>query len=562
MDALQNAICTIKSHLNTLLPISRLPHEVIATIFHWLSVIEPYCFRERPPWPLSTPERLGWIKATHVCSYWRQIGLETPSLWSTVAVDFNAASHACIWPKEILQRSKEAPLFIKCVSAPPRITAEMEPYLMPRERGRAGDELLSLVSKQTSRIRKMMLEDVAKDGAASYELYSQRAPLLEHVCFHAHPQGYPVASAVLAPSLFDHTAPILRTLSIKNCWFIWDSLQFPTLKCLEIDVQAVTTEHVRQTISRYPALNAAGYFSQSTDSMLACLSALPNLEELTIRHAIPLTPPTDSAPTSIALPRLRKLTLAASSSTACSWIIDRLDISTLKEVKIQYGGGLDEYSSTLPFIKSFLASRDISVFSISNDAELVIRAWSTTSPEQNTINPTENPLLSVSWSLHQSDHAEASSALLDICAPFPLDSVSTVILHSASDSTRKIWTPVLIRALFSRCAKAENVRATGGACLPLLVALAPGPSLLFWREPEPPIFPKLRVLELEDPFGNAISDLLMVVKRRAAASLGLELLRFDAYSGVLEAEQRELEKHVREVIVRNTEDAEDICTLG
>ncbi|KAK7691154.1 hypothetical protein QCA50_006257 [Cerrena zonata] len=83
---------------NGLLPISKLLPELLAEIFivfarnpmRWNPVTGPY----------------SWIAVTHVCSYWREIALNTPRLWSYIFLGL---------PKTVnlfLERSRQAPLTI------------------------------------------------------------------------------------------------------------------------------------------------------------------------------------------------------------------------------------------------------------------------------------------------------------------------------------------------------------------------------------------------------------------------------------------------------------------
>ncbi|KAH9985026.1 hypothetical protein BJV77DRAFT_1174720, partial [Russula vinacea] len=80
-------------------PISLLPPEVLARVFHFLLL-------EEPPFPIERD--LGWRRATHVCRFWRQVALDDSSLWGTISgITTNAELIS-----EMLARSRDAPLDI------------------------------------------------------------------------------------------------------------------------------------------------------------------------------------------------------------------------------------------------------------------------------------------------------------------------------------------------------------------------------------------------------------------------------------------------------------------
>lgn len=93
-----------RARLNALLPINaRLPPEVLAQIFaayiHASHDPEEYAgYHRHPPY--------AWLKIAHVCHYWREVAIQTPSLWSYITL----TRLECV--KEMIMRSKEAPLSI------------------------------------------------------------------------------------------------------------------------------------------------------------------------------------------------------------------------------------------------------------------------------------------------------------------------------------------------------------------------------------------------------------------------------------------------------------------
>ena len=86
---------------NVLVPISLLPPEILAQVFHLLVLEEPPFSGER--------NLLGWIRVTHVCWSWRQVALDDLTLWAKIrGIPANKKRIS-----EILARSKNAQLDIK-----------------------------------------------------------------------------------------------------------------------------------------------------------------------------------------------------------------------------------------------------------------------------------------------------------------------------------------------------------------------------------------------------------------------------------------------------------------
>src|SRR5712691_184935 len=100
IDSAREFVRSLLTRRNALVPISLLPPEILAWIFHLLVHDE---------WPLSGLRNLGWIEVTHVCRHWRQVALDNSSLWARIwCLPANPK-----WISEILARAKNAPLDIE-----------------------------------------------------------------------------------------------------------------------------------------------------------------------------------------------------------------------------------------------------------------------------------------------------------------------------------------------------------------------------------------------------------------------------------------------------------------
>ncbi len=91
----QTAIVALNVQRNRFTFISRLPPEILSWIFELLkAAYYPY-------------NSLEWIKATHVSTYWREVAMDSPTLWD----DPPLANPE--WQQEMLERSKTTSLTIK-----------------------------------------------------------------------------------------------------------------------------------------------------------------------------------------------------------------------------------------------------------------------------------------------------------------------------------------------------------------------------------------------------------------------------------------------------------------
>lgn len=89
----------LRSLRNALAPISFLPPEVLAQVFHFLWLEDPPRFEEHYS---------GCIRATHVCRLWRRVALGDSLLWTRIADTLNNTG----WVSEMLTRARNAPLNI------------------------------------------------------------------------------------------------------------------------------------------------------------------------------------------------------------------------------------------------------------------------------------------------------------------------------------------------------------------------------------------------------------------------------------------------------------------
>ncbi|KAI0284069.1 hypothetical protein BC826DRAFT_881182, partial [Russula brevipes] len=101
IDAAVLLTYALLTHRNTLAPVSVLPPEVLARIFHLVALADAESSRPKMG-------NLRWIGVTHVCRHWRQVALDDSSLWARISGSMAKATWVC----EMLARARNAPLSI------------------------------------------------------------------------------------------------------------------------------------------------------------------------------------------------------------------------------------------------------------------------------------------------------------------------------------------------------------------------------------------------------------------------------------------------------------------
>lgn len=98
------AIVRLQIHRNSLLPVAKLPAELLGEIFLsnlFASGVEDFAY------PAKLDSRPCWIDVSHVSHRWREVALHTPRLWSYVGTDNPG------WLEASISRSKAVPLHVR-----------------------------------------------------------------------------------------------------------------------------------------------------------------------------------------------------------------------------------------------------------------------------------------------------------------------------------------------------------------------------------------------------------------------------------------------------------------
>jgi hypothetical protein len=302
INSLEESTRALKSRRNTLAPISRLPLEILATIFAFLSAS---AWNEKAV-------HLEWIRVAHVCRRWREAALDHPRFWSHI--NFTKLTSAGM--AEILARAKMAPLHLEADVG--IWTARVEDFARQLE-------------AHLSHTRDLSLSGYFETALARL---SSSAPTLESLSLSHNSPMFP---AIIPDNLLNRTAPNLTNLKLENCDISWRSSLLKGLRNLQI--------HNVPTKAR-PEL----------EDWLNALNEMPKLKTLSLQSATPRAPlasPLISEPSrTITLPSLTHFHIRAFAKD-CALALAHLLLPTLTWLHIDiesHDQGGEDVRLMIPYV--------------------------------------------------------------------------------------------------------------------------------------------------------------------------------------------------------------------
>lgn len=227
--------------------------------------------------------RLRWSTVSHVCQYWRQIALGTPTLWSHIPLENS------FWLEESLKRSHPVPISIDYHSL------GGHPY-----------DRLHLALQQLHRVTDLSMSSTFLDLGSP--LFLQPAPMLRKLSLSS------VFQCKVPPNLFDSHFPELRSLRVDNIIISQESALF--------------SASLRE-------LNIHPCVGTRLDDIASALSKMSCLEVLHLRGV-----PRDNNVGGIDdarrsyLPLLRKLTIADGDFTSTLALLSLLKLPRLDTISL------------------------------------------------------------------------------------------------------------------------------------------------------------------------------------------------------------------------------------
>lgn len=276
------AIKSLRGQRNLLAPISRLPREILAYIFLFLSKEHPFS--------------LAWISTTHICKLWRQIALDTPDLWTCI----NLSSRREI-VETFLTRSKAAGLTV---------------FTERHFHGERSIANYKLTQEHWSRLVDLEIEHLSgsdqswqnSHNAITSEASRMRRLRLSYDIFDFRHLRTDVTNYIsLDCSVLIRSAPSLMSLSLFGFHFSWSTCRVENLSELILN-------------------SIADSVKPSIVDILNILVLSPGLKVLVLDDVGPKDMPADSL-FSVKLPNLQRLKLHHIQAGICMKLLQTMELA-------------------------------------------------------------------------------------------------------------------------------------------------------------------------------------------------------------------------------------------
>ncbi|KAI1788471.1 hypothetical protein LXA43DRAFT_1025286 [Ganoderma leucocontextum] len=299
------AITKLQTVHNSLTPVNSLPAELLGLIFSHL--VSQGDLLPKPSNFLGHGSLRGFlvdppggnrdiVRVTHVCKYWRAVGIHNPRLWTSFPIHRPSAV------KVHLARSKSLPISLSLTH---RLSSNIAPIIAP----------------SIHRIRSIHIETtLADDIELLWDEFSLSAPnleelFIEHLKHNFYLNGYAVGRVGRLPLMFNGEVPSLRVLTLRAVPSPFELFP-PTLAHLDVGT-------VQGPVPPFAGL-------------LKMLTNCPLLETLNLRGAWEWDEIDDHAlvRNSVALPKLARTYLQLSPPAAHGTLLSSLSLPPHTDVSI------------------------------------------------------------------------------------------------------------------------------------------------------------------------------------------------------------------------------------
>ncbi|KAF8136118.1 hypothetical protein EV363DRAFT_1428578 [Boletus edulis] len=410
---------SVLSNLHTYAFISRLPTETLQDIF--IHCARDYHYQNLYP-TVSVP---SWVNVSYVCRHWRNVALESPTLWTYIFIMSRR------WTEVLLARSKQASLKIRV-------------SLIPRERL----SCVGMVMNHVERIQELCLHLPARASSILSRL-SSRAPRLQDLDITVVIPDSPVE---WPSSLFDGAPPALRTLKLATCPVPLHSFRLSALTVLHL-------------------VDVPVQFQQDMEEFLTALSCMQDLKYLYLYDALPsatgfLSSAVFKTFEKIDLTHLSRLWISAPLSTTVT-LLSCINIPLKTQVRLECNSERNSSLDHYALLRSLLAQRYkdqaqssptiLSLIVQSVEGRVIL----TFSPRQRDT----TPITYEAWdrdvppSLHiELDHRmiDKDTIINDICSSMPVSYVQTLSV------VRPWFSPALWRRILRQLQDVRYITLYGG----------------------------------------------------------------------------------------------------
>ncbi|KAF5357585.1 hypothetical protein D9758_007479 [Tetrapyrgos nigripes] len=345
IGSIDEEIRKLQTRRNSLVPISRLPNELLSTILMFCSQLKPdddndNDLRLFPP--SRQRDRWPWTTVSHICSHWRNVALGCPVLWS--CLDFSRPA----WVPAMVERSRMVPLTLEvpfelvyhsqteeAISTALQHMSRVKELSVSIPSGQAG-RLKALIAglQQPAPLLEVLYLDKFDfspwDVNLPLEFLNGDAPRLRHLEL----RGFclPLASGLLKNRL---TSLVLFFSSPTDASWVQQLVRMLTSLCslevlgLKVPLSVKTISLTRVThLPHLRSIELDAYITVCA-SLLDCISFPPTT---TMQFSCAVSSPDQlipqTSPISASLSRIRDLLLQSSSTTQFESMISSLIIST------------------------------------------------------------------------------------------------------------------------------------------------------------------------------------------------------------------------------------------
>ncbi|VDC04026.1 unnamed protein product [Peniophora sp. CBMAI 1063] len=338
LATMQRALSTANQRRNKLTGACKIPAEILSEIFSLSQVgWAPFV---RTKGQNSAIFNYGWIRITHVCSYWREVAIQTPSLWTAnidvygVPIDFIPL---------VIQRSRDLPLEVT-------LGHNREDY-EPAELERVVTTWFTAdTAAVNGRIRTLSIQCLEEDlGTIATYLQAPMPKLVELVVDIENPDE-PIVHRL--PRTFCPEAQLIK-LRLVDCLPHWDSPLF-----------SATLTHLTLTCFGHPDTT----FFPTHERLVGLLSSLGNLEYLDLYDVFP---PPSSTNTTIRLPAsVKHVYLEARRAFAnCLSFVSTLSLppSTCVEAKVlEIGSAIEHQEDPFALVETLTPMLNPTILALQN----------------------------------------------------------------------------------------------------------------------------------------------------------------------------------------------------
>ncbi|KAI0054242.1 hypothetical protein BV25DRAFT_1843808, partial [Artomyces pyxidatus] len=296
-------------------------------------------------WTNPRSKDLGWIKVTHVCSFWRHAAIGDPTLWTN--------PHAHIgrnWTREMLARSKAAPISI--------FINKLFPWIEPAHWSM--DDLGEIMSNHLSHLGELKFQGSLEAVPVISKLLNSSTPALRSLDINVSHNltewdGQRVTISTPPPTSTIRLASQLHTIRLQGCQLSWAYPLGYALKHLTIELPrpALRAYSAGPTVTAFPPI--------AFENMIASLRTMPNLETLHMTHCLPTrglaSSSAFSSQSKVHLPKLTSLQLFGDVGN-CHDILQAIKIPFTADISLSMpstsGSRGEDCLAILPFIEAHL----------------------------------------------------------------------------------------------------------------------------------------------------------------------------------------------------------------